>query len=507
MPNTNNQTIHQFGAAISQMVRQATGRDVVESLDMDWVTVEQTSKYYEKSGDVVRFYTTLNRPMKVVADINLVQDLNGEKAPYPPGGGINQFNPDSVSEYNINGDTRNGHEYTTPGTYAVSSYGSGDSCYIIARIKNSNDTWESIHYVVEGTDITLGAVLTIEEGQALYVYDGTEHTSTISEGLFNSWKVQVALSSTMPASYHPYSNICPIEGWDSVLIEKIAGKNIFNPESESTTWVNSENQIITRNLCKTVIIMVKEGQTFTLSNKNFFAVNNIALIAFCDKNDNVLQRYVTSSTSLKSITQTAPAGTAYMIAGMSTWSNAAEVQLEIGEVASGYTPYVDEKQYDIEFPSEAGIVYDGTLTINEDGSGILVVDKVGVLVNSLTWAYDATYTRFSTSIRGIKRGSIRKIPFITSAFISIDDGRGLADVPNNGIYAAGNSDSVYIKSTDYSDVTSFVNAYGTQQIVYPLNAPVTYTFTAQQILAKSGLNTLWADTGPVSVKYITEEEF
>lgn len=41
VPNTNSQTIHQMGLAINAVVRQATGRDAVQNIDMDWVTVAQ----------------------------------------------------------------------------------------------------------------------------------------------------------------------------------------------------------------------------------------------------------------------------------------------------------------------------------------------------------------------------------------------------------------------------------------------------------------------------------
>ena len=39
MPNTNFQTFHQMGQAINEVVRQATGRDAVQNIDMDFVTV------------------------------------------------------------------------------------------------------------------------------------------------------------------------------------------------------------------------------------------------------------------------------------------------------------------------------------------------------------------------------------------------------------------------------------------------------------------------------------
>lgn len=84
--NTNFQTIHQFGSGISQMVRQATGRDSVESMEMDWVSVEQQKKwvYGEAEGNPAHFITTLpDGIMSLLVGINPVQDLNGQDAPSP----------------------------------------------------------------------------------------------------------------------------------------------------------------------------------------------------------------------------------------------------------------------------------------------------------------------------------------------------------------------------------------------------------------------------------------
>ena len=69
MPNTNFQTFHQMGQAINEVVRQATGRDAVQNIDMDHVTVAQNS-YYEEvtaSGSIVSFTDRAgNTPLRKV---------------------------------------------------------------------------------------------------------------------------------------------------------------------------------------------------------------------------------------------------------------------------------------------------------------------------------------------------------------------------------------------------------------------------------------------------------
>ena len=85
MNNTNCQTIHQMGQAINKVVRQATGRDAVENIDMDHVTVAQT-KHYEEisvSGDIVSFITQIGgQPLeKCIVQIDPVQEGSGEPSP------------------------------------------------------------------------------------------------------------------------------------------------------------------------------------------------------------------------------------------------------------------------------------------------------------------------------------------------------------------------------------------------------------------------------------------
>lgn len=84
MPNTNFQTIHQMGQAINEVVKQATGRDVVQNIDMDHVTVAQNRYYAEEdiSGRLVSFNAGVSVPFdEVVVQIEFVQAGSGTPSP------------------------------------------------------------------------------------------------------------------------------------------------------------------------------------------------------------------------------------------------------------------------------------------------------------------------------------------------------------------------------------------------------------------------------------------
>ena len=108
MPNTNFQTFHQMGTAINGVVRQATGRDNVQNIDMDFVTVAQRKRLVEEiiTGNPVRFVSNKVVPLDyLIADINPVQDLHEYDAPWAGGANKNLFDaehPNATSSSGVN---------------------------------------------------------------------------------------------------------------------------------------------------------------------------------------------------------------------------------------------------------------------------------------------------------------------------------------------------------------------------------------------------------------------
>ena len=82
--NTNVQTIHQMGFGINEMMKQATGREAVSSIEHDWVSVEQMCKYilHGSEGKIATFDTNITDAIVgLIANIEAVQSGTGDPAP------------------------------------------------------------------------------------------------------------------------------------------------------------------------------------------------------------------------------------------------------------------------------------------------------------------------------------------------------------------------------------------------------------------------------------------
>lgn len=156
----------------------------------------------------------------------------------------------------------------------------------------------------------------------------------------------------------------------------------------------------------------------------------------------------------------------------------------------------ESNQYSISLGS-AGTVYGGTLDVT---TGMLTVTHGSCTISERSWNYDATYTRFTGAIPNMVAGkyAVRKVPFMCSAFLPIDDGRAIGNVPDNAIYGSGTSQAVYIKTTDYTTVSDFVNAVGNERIVYELANPISYQLSPTDVKTILGQNNIWCDTGDIT---------
>lgn len=459
-------------------------------------------------------------PMAVTVGIDPVQDLHGQSSPYPAGGGKNLLENQASSL------TKKGITCTvnSDGTMELNGTCTSATAFIIGAVElestkeyimsgcptgGAMDTYylwiyksgTSENYMDTGNGVTINPQ---SDGQ----YE-VEITALIGASFDHAiFKPMVRLSSVADDTYAPYSNICPVSGWTGATITKI-GKNLIPDGTNTANGYELDKYLIIDGTTATAAnnyiseyFPVEANGTYTMHSKTK-TLNN-ACVCFYDENKNYIAgSAVNYQKKVKTIT--APA-TAVWARATQGYNNADFAQFEKGSVPTEIVPY-SCNEYQIDFPDGAGTVYGGTLTVNKDGTGTLVVDEVMVLVNALTWTYQSQYTRFLTQLSGIERKALpRTTHLMSSVFTSIHDGRALSDVPNNGIYAAGTSDNVYVKSTDYDNETSFVAAYGTQQIVYKLAEPQTYQLTASDVgdilTTVKGINNIFADTGDIlSVGY------
>lgn len=442
----------------------------------------------------------------LVASIEPMQDLHGYDYPWPAGGNINLLNPDNISLQIVVNENVYGFAFTKPGAYAVKSYYNGATDdYLYAIVKNADSSFGSPYYIVAG-NTKQSAVITIEEGQTLYVYDAfTSHTIEYTKTRFINLLFQVAKSSTQPDKYYSYSNICPISGWTGANVTRI-GKNRFDKNSAlSDCRIDNAGNII--------------------SGTGYFVSDYIYLVPGKYVKNSPAQdayhRYATYDSDKQFIGVSTSNNITFTSIGYIRFCGALSemdtTQVELGSTVTNYEPYTGTV-LPITFPAAAGTVYGGTLKINDDGTGKLVVNTASIvfdgtqnvgsanwrpLTNSVGWIYATETTP------GIKvQLTDTVLPSIVSNRLKVvryneiygQDGNSVSVVTGGGVYG------IAMRVTDTNLTTeSAINAWLSEnpvQVIYELIEPITYNLTAQQVLnTLYGTNNVWADTGDTTVTY------
>lgn len=269
MGNTNFQTFHQMGSAISDFVKQATGRENVQNIDIEHITVAQ-NHYYEDvdvSGPSVLFTAGAEGiPFdKCVVQIKPVQDLHGYDNPWPAGGGKNKFTQE--------GETENSYLLSTGETTSYNGWTTSDYILVLPNTQytfnpNSSEgnSAKACYYDQNKTFIS-------------YINSGPNTFTTPANCEFmrfsyreESTNIQLELGSTATA-YEPYSNICPITGWTMVNVYQ-AGENMGDVRtyriiflSESGNVYSGTLDVISGELVVDRFLYVYDGtESFTKSS-------------------------------------------------------------------------------------------------------------------------------------------------------------------------------------------------------------------------------------------------
>ena len=181
------------------------------------------------------------------------------------------------------------------------------------------------------------------------------------------------------------------------------------------------------------------------------------------------------------------------------------VQINVSATQTGGT------EYQVEF-TEAGTVYGGTLTVNKDGTGELVVDRGYTELTSVTQLSGfSTYQDFgayaSLMLQGIKRAD-NEIVLISSNAIGISRNNRVADEYKNSFRVHGSNSAN--KGTIWADgslpittVEELFAYYENAQFCYLLATPVSYSLTTDIVKSIVGKNYVWTDTnGENTIKYM-----
>ena len=194
--------------------------------------------------------------------------------------------------------------------------------------------------------------------------------------------------------------------------------------------------------------------------------------------------------------------------------NATGARLELGSTSSAYESYTGN-QISVTFPSAAGTVYGGPLTLNPDGTGMLLVtyrkdvfDDVNNI--SLYWSQAGTNgNRFNLGLRTTnKKGSV---DFVSNVLVPSNDVYSSARwVPYQGFPWRDNTNDFFLilpleyTSANIADAKALIASWNLEicyQLLTPIEIPLTASDISGILSSLYGTNNIWSDAGPVSVDY------
>ena len=353
----------------------------------------------------------------------------------------------------------------------------------------------------------------------------TVRAAPIKELVVNVDPVQAGSGDPSP------DNIRNISGWPGATIYR-TGKNILSPTiysggtynptvgntfnlsiSGDQFTPNSDNSIFTINApgswkYYTLLFPVKNGITYYVSMGVSSSTSLGTSRGYLDKDFKVLSKTNSTSLSQTMAFSITPNADAYYYIVISNRGDAETItvtnpQAEISASASTYEPYAGTT-YSISWQTEAGTVYGGTLTVNEDGSGVLTRTYLfSASLNGSGWSRTQINGNYYFT-KSHNSWSLANEIVACSHFKPIPTAGLLGNNPDCSIQLA--IDRYYQINIRYDAITT-ADAFKTfmenagAQMVYTSAAPSTYTLTPGQVTARLGQNYVWADTGDVSVTY------
>ena len=550
--------------------------------------------YEKKSGSVVTVEDTIISDL--VADINPVQDLHGYDKPWAGGNGKNKLPSeiDRLKSLNTSG-TWSGNNYTHNGiTFACTVADDGCVTKVVATgtasataqlyYANRNKT-DDTRFTVPTGDYTLsGCPADGGDGKYSIFYqctrDGALYQFTQDSGsgstasIYDTDVLQIILTLgrayAIPSSgltfypmlrqanessdYEPYSNICPISGWDEVKVwdDPVYGGNIaWNQLVRNGNFATTDGWTV---FSGTVTKGVSNNiMTLAISSSNF----SVAKYVNCPNGHIVLCKMEakasaenkakfngfggeihTSWTTREVLVRNT--STAVLMGVYNGGLDSADVTVqvrnfELFDLTQAFGTEIANYIYSLErahagdgvawfknlFPKDYyaynageetcvskvngnpyreytidldGTRYGGTLDLT---TGVLTVDMAEVDLGSLTWGYSNTqfYTGGVSPTPKTPSSASVKANAICSEYPVVARNSAI-----NGTFCIAGNGNFVIYDGRYTSASDFKTAMSGVQLVYELAEPITVQLTPTEVSTLLGTNNVWADSGDVSVE-------
>ena len=472
--------------------------------------------------------------------IEPVQDLHGQDAPYPAGGGKNLaiISENSYSEhqratwiYNNQG----GVEITASGTYARVAYlfnviegntytlsfkAASNGNYHLVYI-NSSEEWKTKYGTVNVSSNQLSSYSITFTAISNVLFVGFYVTSSDTTGTMTVQDFQLELGSTA-TSYAPYSNICPITGFTEAKVTA-CGKNLLNPGTNDsingiTKTVNADGSItfsgtatgttdfyFNGTTSSGTVLGIPEGRYHCLGSENG-STQTYRFFCIYVKNGTTYYANGADHTAI-TIDRTTAVRLFFRVYNGATVNITERLAFYAGSHQSNeqWQPYKTKlatNPLPISWQSEAGTVYSGELNVT---TGELVVDRASVSIDGTTGSW---YSRSGTTnpVYYVTASSLN-LSIKATTWVECKSNQYKIDANNNGY----NGSSIGLSSVNNQNLffcsnaqtlSDFRTALSTTPIVvvYPIE-PITYTLTPHEVKTLLGTNNIFADTGDCEVSY------
>ena len=481
------------------------------------------------SGAIASFVpdATIPNLLGVTVDIEPVQDLHGYDSPWPAGGGQNLLDPGTdgtingvtktvnsdgtitftgtattTTDFYFNGTGTSYTDYTLPnGTYHIEgSEGGGAPTYDFFWIYQQNGTTKYANGNVH-TPVTVNG--TIPSRIFFRVYPEYTINLTVKLGLF--------AGDYQSNSWTPYSNECPIYGWNAVEVDA-TGINVFDDavlvelggvkQEDGSVYFGSGSLILNKTIWSNPTGYA--GQlAITLKRKSMGAYSTGRLVVlYTDGTQDRIGLSTDVPNEFNTYTLITPT-TKSVASIVGTYGTNREfywyVQIEFGNTLHAYHPNAGNR-YVIQLGQT---IYGAKLTISEDGSVKALIDRAELVVTDCSEVGIAStgmpYARKNIAVLAKAESTSNKN--ISSEY------RYRVNAPSDSGWFRVVQTVIYIFDSRFTDLATANSILSSEkpQIVFELITPIEIQLDPVTIATIAGqTNNVWADAGDVSVEFAAD---
>jgi hypothetical protein len=462
----------------------------------------------------------------ITVDITPQQDLHGYGRPWAGGGWKNKLplTLANIKAANTAG-TWNGNAYTLNGITFTVETDDDDNVTCIKANGTSTADWVFLNiptftltagnYILNGCtngkletyriDILPSGAASLNGDTAFSVSENSQFSvrCIIRQSGYTANNVtfypMIRLATETDATFAPYSNICPIEGWTGAELDRV-GKNwckSATPTAEIGAYYPAlycemtlrPSTTYTFSFRGTLNNWLYPNESLFTSYGSFVVTNEITVVTVTTKDTILASQYSESYGWLIFKNATSQAN-------INIFS---DVMVELGSTHTAYEPYQGQ-QYTASFGET---VYGGKWHVTKGGTDKTMAE---VDLGDLSWTYFAGtgHRYFTANLSPLPKRATSgnsKANLLCSRYKN-DTGNNVYNNVTDGIIAIpADNDIVMVFDSRYTDATAFKTAVTGVQLAYELATPTAISTPKQNVPMLKGINTVSADCGDTSLEY------